>query len=124
MKTPTTNVLSRLVVGRRRRFVVVGVWLLAGRFEQSRANEPSTLLPGGAESVKVPEAANGFPSGERTPAVAVDAFVVRSVPVPALTFELGERVWWPSNLIRRRHETAARSQVAPPAEPVVHGRAE
>ena len=53
--------LSRLVVGRRRRFVVVGVWVLAaaalgplaGRFEQAQQNDPATFLPGGAESVNV-----------------------------------------------------------------------
>ena len=58
---------------------MLAVWLLgaaalgplAGRFEQSQQNEPSTFLPGGAESVKVLEAAKGFPSGEQTPAVAV-----------------------------------------------------
>ena len=73
------NRLSRLVVGRRRRFVVVGAWLLlaaalgplAGRFEQAQENEPSTFLPRGAESVKVLEASKGFPSGQQTPAVAV-----------------------------------------------------
>ena len=44
---------------------------LAGRFEQAQQNEPATFLPGGAESVKVLEAAKEFPSGEQTPAVAV-----------------------------------------------------
>ena len=79
MSTPRTNILSRLVVGRRRRFVAVGVWLLAaaalaplaGRFEQAQENDPSSFLPGGSEAVKVLEAAKGFPSGEQTPAVAV-----------------------------------------------------
>jgi RND superfamily putative drug exporter len=79
MSASRDNILSRLVVGRRRRFAVLAVWLLgaaalgplAGRFEQSQQNEPSTFLPGGAESVKVLEAAKGFPSGEQTPAVAV-----------------------------------------------------
>ena len=32
--------------------------------------------------------------------VLLDTLVVRSVLVPALTFELGERVWWPSGLSR------------------------
>jgi RND superfamily putative drug exporter len=32
--------------------------------------------------------------------VLLDTFVVRSVLVPALTFELGDRVWWPSRLRR------------------------
>jgi len=79
MNASRDNILSRLVVGRRRRFAVLAVWLLAaaalgplaGRFEQSQENEPSTFLPGGAESVKVLEAARGFPSGEQTPGVVV-----------------------------------------------------
>ena len=79
MPTSRQNVLARLVVGRRRRFVVLGAWLLvaaalaplAGRFEQAQENEPSSFLPGGSESVRVLEAAKDFPSGEQTPAVAV-----------------------------------------------------
>ena len=67
--------LSRLVVGRRRRFVVVATWVLvaaalgplAGRFEGAQENEPSTFLPGDAESVKVLEASKGFPSVSRRP---------------------------------------------------------
>ena len=55
--------------------------------------------------------------------VLLDTFVVRSVLVPALTFELGERVWWPSSLTRRR-ETVEPSRVAPPAEPIGGGGAE
>jgi RND superfamily putative drug exporter len=34
--------------------------------------------------------------------VLLDTFVVRSVLVPALVFDLGSRVWWPSALARRR----------------------
>jgi len=33
--------------------------------------------------------------------VLLDTFVVRSILVPALTFSLGERSWWPSALSRR-----------------------
>ncbi|HEX4746560.1 MAG TPA: MMPL family transporter [Gaiellaceae bacterium] len=33
--------------------------------------------------------------------VLLDTFVVRSILVPALTFSLGERTWWPSRLGRR-----------------------
>jgi RND superfamily putative drug exporter len=32
--------------------------------------------------------------------VLLDTFVVRSLLVPALVFELGPRVWWPSTLAR------------------------
>ena len=34
--------------------------------------------------------------------VLLDTFVVRSILVPALTWELGERTWWPRPLARRR----------------------
>ncbi len=34
--------------------------------------------------------------------ILLDTFVVRSMLVPALTFELGERTWWPSSLTRSR----------------------
>jgi RND superfamily putative drug exporter len=34
--------------------------------------------------------------------VLLDTFVVRSILVPALTFELGEHTWWPSALGHRR----------------------
>jgi RND superfamily putative drug exporter len=36
--------------------------------------------------------------------VLLDTFIVRSVLVPALTWELGERTWWPRSLARRRNE--------------------
>ncbi|HEX2086149.1 MAG TPA: MMPL family transporter, partial [Solirubrobacteraceae bacterium] len=32
--------------------------------------------------------------------VLLDTFVVRSVLVPALVFDLGPRIWWPSRLAR------------------------
>jgi RND superfamily putative drug exporter len=53
--------------------------------------------------------------------VLLDTFVVRSILVPALTFELDERVWWPSALSRRRGDSGSRAAV--PAEPVAHGDA-
>ena len=34
--------------------------------------------------------------------VLIDTFMVRSLLVPALVLELGDRVWWPSALARRR----------------------
>jgi RND superfamily putative drug exporter len=43
--------------------------------------------------------------------VLLDTLVVRSLLVPALTFELGERTWWPSKLARRRRRPSA---AAPP----------
>ena len=45
--------------------------------------------------------------------VLLDTFVVRTLLVPALTFELGERVWWPAALARRRRRDAlARERAA------------
>ena len=32
--------------------------------------------------------------------ILLDTLVVRSILVPALTFELGERTWWPSRFRR------------------------
>ncbi|HKP10435.1 MAG TPA: MMPL family transporter, partial [Gaiella sp.] len=71
--------LGRLVAGRGRRWVVLAAWLvvlgglgpLVGRFESVQKNEPASFLPGGSESVRVLDAAAGFPSGEVTPAIAV-----------------------------------------------------
>ena len=37
--------------------------------------------------------------------VLLDALIVRSILVPALTFDLGERTWWPSKLWRRASRT-------------------
>jgi len=48
--------------------------------------------------------------------VLLDTFVVRSVLVPALTFELGERTWWPSVL--SRPAGAARLRAKTPDDPV------
>ncbi|MDH4346967.1 MAG: MMPL family transporter, partial [Thermoleophilia bacterium] len=39
--------------------------------------------------------------------VLLDTLVVRSILVPALTLELGERTWWPSPLWRARRPGAA-----------------
>jgi RND superfamily putative drug exporter len=46
--------------------------------------------------------------------VLIDTLIVRSILVPALTFELGERTWWASRLWRSRRPAA--SAVAAPAE--------
>ena len=40
--------------------------------------------------------------------VLLDTLVVRSILVPALTLDLGERTWWPAR---------TRAQSAPPAAP-------
>lgn len=50
--------------------------------------------------------------------VAVDAFVVRALLVPALAIDLGPRIWWPGRLSR---ESAARPGTRRP--PVVPGPA-
>ena len=36
--------------------------------------------------------------------VLLDALVVRALFVPALVYDVGDRVWWPSKLSRRRSE--------------------
>src|SRR5829696_5680570 len=71
--------LAQLVAGRRSKFVAIGAWILlvaglapfAGKFEGAQKNEPSTFLPGNAESVEVLEAAQTFPSGDATIATMV-----------------------------------------------------
>ena len=71
--------LARLVSGRRSKFVVLGVWVIAlaamgpfaAKFESKQHNEPSSFLPGSAESVAVLEAGKEFPSGQATAAIIV-----------------------------------------------------
>jgi len=46
--------------------------------------------------------------------ILLDTFVVRSILVPGLTFDMDERTWWPSALGRRRSEAVA----GKPLEPV------
>jgi RND superfamily putative drug exporter len=48
--------------------------------------------------------------------VLLDTFVVRSILVPALTFSLGERTWWPSTLSRRSSHEREPVAPAPAAE--------
>jgi RND superfamily putative drug exporter len=49
--------------------------------------------------------------------VLLDTLIVRSILVPALTFELGERTWWPSRLWRTRTtRRRAGGRVCEPAE--------
>ena len=33
--------------------------------------------------------------------IVLDTFVVRSLLVPALTYDIGRAIWWPSKLARR-----------------------
>src|SRR5512134_2509920 len=73
------SLLARIVAGRRSKFAVLGAWIavavalgpLAARFEAAQRNEPSSFLPGDAESVLVLEAGAGFEAGEVAPAVVV-----------------------------------------------------
>lgn len=68
-----------MVAGRRSKYLVLGLWVLlagavspwAGQFEAAQRNEPSSFLPGDAESVAVLEAASEFPSGEVSSAIVV-----------------------------------------------------
>jgi RND superfamily putative drug exporter len=38
--------------------------------------------------------------------VLLDTLVVRSILVPALTLDIGPRIWWPSSLARARQPSA------------------
>jgi len=39
--------------------------------------------------------------------VLLDTLIVRSILVPALTLDIGRRMWWPSRLVLRHQETTA-----------------
>ncbi len=45
--------------------------------------------------------------------VLLDTLVVRSVLVPALTFDLGERTWWPARLSGRARGKRRQATRAP-----------
>lgn len=61
------------------KWIVLGIWILilvalfplASKFESAQSNEPSSFLPGSAESVTVLDLQEKFPGGDVTPAVAV-----------------------------------------------------
>ena len=73
------SILSAVVSGRRSKFLVLLAWVvlagalapLASKFESAQKNEPSSFLPGDAESVKVLDASDGFAQGQATPAIVV-----------------------------------------------------
>ncbi len=44
--------------------------------------------------------------------VLLDTFIVRSILVPALVFDIGPKVWWPSKLAREAEEPSAASAAA------------
>lgn len=52
--------------------------------------------------------------------VLLDTFLVRSVLVPALAVDLGDRIWWPSALSRRSTPPAIRADQRP--QPAAAGR--
>ncbi len=47
--------------------------------------------------------------------VLLDTFIVRSILVPALTFDLGPRIWWPSTLARSATPPAGEGEAERPA---------
>lgn len=49
--------------------------------------------------------------------VLLDTFIVRSLLVPALVFEVGPKVWWPSTLAHRRDDAPAAVDPPVPAAP-------
>jgi RND superfamily putative drug exporter len=73
------STLSSVVSGRRSKFLVLLAWIvlaaalapLASKFESAQKNEPSSFLPGDADSVKVLDASDGFSRGQATPAIVV-----------------------------------------------------
>lgn len=73
--------LTTIPAHRRWKWAVLAVWVvvlgalspLGAKFEDVITNEPSSFLPGGAESLRVAELQKTFPGGELTPAVVVYA---------------------------------------------------
>src|SRR5215204_3646944 len=71
--------LAQLPGGRRTKYAVVGVWLvalvaigpLAGKFEDAQENDPADYLPAGAESVRMLDRLDGFPSDDEADAIVV-----------------------------------------------------
>jgi RND superfamily putative drug exporter len=71
--------LAQLPGGRRTKYAVVGVWLvllvaigpLAGKFEDAQENDPADYLPAGAESVRMLDRLDGFPSDDEADAIIV-----------------------------------------------------
>jgi RND superfamily putative drug exporter len=68
-----------LACGRRSKWVVLAAWVVvmvlvsgpASKFEDVQKNEPSSFLPGSAESLKTNELSKGFRSGEQLTAIVV-----------------------------------------------------
>lgn len=55
--------------------------------------------------------------------VLLDTFVVRSILVPALSLDLGDRIWWPSALARREARADDEREDEPATEPAGSGPA-
>jgi len=49
--------------------------------------------------------------------VLIDTLIVRSLLVPALTLEIGDRVWWPSALAKRRDRGGPKTRERVAAQP-------
>ena len=73
------STFARFVSGRRSKFVVLALWLAAlvalspliSSFESKQRDEPSSFLPGDAESVRAAELTEQFPSADGTAAIVV-----------------------------------------------------
>jgi RND superfamily putative drug exporter len=52
--------------------------------------------------------------------VLLDTMIVRSVLVTALTLDVGRWMWWPSKLVRHRHDAQHPSE-KPDSEPALAG---
>jgi putative drug exporter of the RND superfamily len=75
----TASALAQLPGGRRTKFAVIAVWLvvliaigpLSAKFEDAQENDPADYLPANAESVKMLDRLEGFPSDGRADAITV-----------------------------------------------------
>ena len=71
--------LAEVPSGPRTKYAVVAVWLvvlvaigpLAGKFENAQENDPADYLPAGAESVRLLDRLEGFPSDDEADAIVV-----------------------------------------------------
>jgi RND superfamily putative drug exporter len=81
MRDPVRGSLFTFVAGRRSKWVVFAIWLLAiliasaanlpGKFEDAESNEATSYLPGDAESTTALHATESLQKGEIAPAVII-----------------------------------------------------
>ena len=62
--------------------------------------------------VRVSEA-RGRPVDTQAIGVLLDTFIIRSTLVPALAYDIGKRIWWPSKLAKADEPSAPVDEPAP-----------